>query len=100
MAAAASLVPHMATSSREERLNLAPEGQAPHIPRAAAQILRLLPAFTSPAKLKQKILDSTSTPTGVSALDFFINDTRELQDSILAFPTSNQPVVDTTLKDT
>lgn len=35
----------------------------------------------------------------VRASDLSLNDTRELQDSTLHFPTSNQPVLDTALKD-
>lgn len=52
---------------------------------------------SSPVKAKQQHIQRKDTEE--EEIDTSLNDTRELQDSILEFPTKNQPVIDTTLKD-
>lgn len=52
---------------------------------------------SSPVKAKQQHLQGNNMAE--EETDTSLNDTRELQDSILEFPTKNQPVIDTTLKD-
>lgn len=56
-------------------------------------------ASSSPAKSRQRMSVEHADTEEVSGLNSSLDDTRELQDSITDFPTSNQPVMDTTLKD-
>lgn len=54
---------------------------------------------TSLVKSKAKLSHMSDSPADQHASTLSMEDTRELHDSILAFPTNDQPVLDTTLKD-
>ncbi|XP_077341238.1 uncharacterized protein LOC143986704 [Lithobates pipiens] len=70
-------------------------------PQAAVPLMHSVPtsASTSPAKSRQRMEAHMNDTEEVSAFNSSMDDTRELQDSITDFPTLNQPVMDTTLKD-
>lgn len=57
------------------------------------------PHTSSSAKTKQNPTQPHAAASVESVSDPSLDDTRELPDSILAFPTANQPVMDTTRKD-
>lgn len=68
-----------------------PKGQGQYPPPPSAS--------SSPAKSKFKSSSASAETADISGFESSLDDTRELQDSIIDFPTQNQPVMDTTLKD-
>lgn len=54
---------------------------------------------SSPVKVKQRMVQHASVDTADRDTGSTLDDTLEFQETIAAFPTNNQPVMDSTLKD-